>query len=68
LKTFPKDFYGDRLSVAVTGFLRNELNFTSLQGLIDAINTDICLARQFLSAGGDFAEPAAKADTSTAAP
>ncbi len=55
LRSFEGDFYGAHLRVSVTGFLRNELNFTTLEALIDMINTDIRLAKECLSSGGVFA-------------
>jgi len=55
LHAFTADFYGAHLRAAVTGFLRNELNFTGVEALIAAIATDIRLARERLEAGGDYA-------------
>ena len=55
LKKFDTDFYGAHLRVSVEGFLRNELNFTTLEALIDMINTDIRLAKECLTSGGKFA-------------
>ena len=40
LHEFPEDFYGEELSVLVCGYLRPELNFDSLDELIEAIEQD----------------------------
>lgn len=45
---FGKDFYGSTLKVCILGHLRPELNFDSLQALIEAINNDIAQAKQRL--------------------
>ena len=56
LRPFDADFYASHLRVVVTGFLRNELNFTTLEALIDMIQTDIRLAKNHLTSGSkDFA-------------
>ena len=38
---FMEDFYGDKLSVLTTGYLRDEANFNGLDELISCINCDI---------------------------
>jgi riboflavin kinase len=43
-----KDFYGSRLSLVVTAFLRPELNYTTLEALIIAIHKDIALSSALL--------------------
>ena len=43
-----KDFYGSRLSLVVTAFLRPELNYTTLEALITAIHKDIALSSALL--------------------
>ncbi|KAJ8327724.1 riboflavin kinase [Batrachochytrium dendrobatidis] len=45
---FPKDFYGADLRVIVAGYIRPEQNYTSLDALIQDINTDIKVAIQSL--------------------
>jgi FAD synthase len=50
LHSFPEDFYGQELRLCVTGYLRPELNFTSLDALIAAIRSDIDTAREELDA------------------
>lgn len=42
---YGQDFYGSTLKVCILGHLRPELNFDSLQSLIDAINNDIAQAK-----------------------
>jgi riboflavin kinase/FMN adenylyltransferase len=46
---FTGDLYGTDLSVALVAFLRPELNFDSLQGLIDRMDTDCAEARRILA-------------------
>ena len=41
LLTNLEDFYGEKLSVLICGYLRDECNFTSLEDLISCINEDI---------------------------
>jgi riboflavin kinase len=67
LTSFTDDFYGAHLRLAVTGYLRDEAPFASLDALIDAIRTDIRLARESLAAGGAFALDAASTDFLAAA-
>uniref|UniRef100_A0A336MMS0 Riboflavin kinase n=1 Tax=Culicoides sonorensis TaxID=179676 RepID=A0A336MMS0_CULSO len=45
---YGRDFYGSTLKVCILGHLRPELNFDSLQSLIDAINNDIAQADEKL--------------------
>lgn len=45
---FDSDFYGSNLKIALVGYLRGELNFDSLQGLITQIKQDIQDADQKL--------------------
>ncbi len=55
LHTFASDFYGEELRLVVTGYLRPERGFDSLDALITAIRADIDAARAALD------EPAAAA-------
>eukprot|EP00128_Syssomonas_multiformis_P008422 Colp12_sorted_trinity150504_noHs@23967 len=48
IHNFEKDFYGEHLSVSILGYIRPEMNFTSLESLIDAINNDIETAKKAL--------------------
>ncbi|KAI8928212.1 hypothetical protein BC831DRAFT_449565 [Entophlyctis helioformis] len=41
---YPADFYGDELRVIVAGYIRPELNYTTLEALIEDIQTDIRVA------------------------
>ena len=59
LHAFDADFYGAALRLVVTGFLRDEASFASLDALIAAIHKDMALARESLAAGGAFALDAA---------
>ncbi|XP_063703513.1 putative riboflavin kinase [Culicoides brevitarsis] len=45
---FGKDFYGSLLKVCILGHIRPELNFDSLEALIEAINNDIAQAKTAL--------------------
>lgn len=45
---FDNDFYEQQLRVLVTGYIRPEQNYTSLQDLIDDIHTDIQVAQNSL--------------------
>jgi len=38
---YPEDFYGSQLKVSITGYIRPEMNFDSLEALIDRIKKDI---------------------------
>ncbi|XP_013186322.1 putative riboflavin kinase [Amyelois transitella] len=42
------DFYGDYLKIALVGYLRAEMNFDSVEKLIETINQDIANAIKFL--------------------
>ncbi len=55
LHAFAEDFYGQDLRLVVCGYLRPELNFTSLEALMAAIHSDIALAREQLDAQPDLA-------------
>ena len=50
LHDFAADFYGEELRLVVCGFLRPELDFSSLETLMAAIHADIAQARQRLGA------------------
>ena len=50
LHVFPADFYGAELRLVVTGYLRPEASFPSLDALIAAIHGDIEAARRELHA------------------
>ncbi|CAM9797111.1 unnamed protein product [Chrysoparadoxa australica] len=49
LHEFTEDFYGERLSLLLCGYVRPELNFPSLDDLIAAIRGDIAHADALLS-------------------
>ncbi|KAJ3098933.1 riboflavin kinase [Phlyctochytrium planicorne] len=49
LNVFPQDFYGEELRVIVTGYIRPEKNYDSLDALIEDINIDIQVARNSLA-------------------
>ena len=40
------DFYGKELRIVMLGFIRPEYNYTSLESLIDDIETDKSVARR----------------------
>ncbi|CAO3661935.1 unnamed protein product [Umbelopsis vinacea] len=48
MHNFDQDFYGTGIKVIVTGYVRAEQNYPSLEALIEDINTDIEVARQSL--------------------
>ncbi|KAJ1537261.1 riboflavin kinase [Nowakowskiella sp. JEL0078] len=48
LNKFAEDFYGEELRVVVTGYIRPEQNYSSLEALIEDINTDIAAAQASL--------------------
>lgn len=48
LHAFSSDFYGSELRLLVTGYLRPEQNYSSLEALIKAIHLDIDTARASL--------------------
>ena len=49
LHEFAADFYGEELRLVVTGYLRPERNFSSLDSLVAAIHADIRLATESLA-------------------
>uniref|UniRef100_A0A8C0BZY3 riboflavin kinase n=1 Tax=Buteo japonicus TaxID=224669 RepID=A0A8C0BZY3_9AVES len=48
IHTFKEDFYGEILSIVITGYIRPEKNFDSLAALISAIQEDIEEAKRQL--------------------
>jgi len=48
LHAFPKDFYGSKLRLIILGYIRPEMNYDSLEKLIEAINSDIAVAKDEL--------------------
>ncbi|OBZ91310.1 Riboflavin kinase [Choanephora cucurbitarum] len=48
LHEFESDFYGESIRIIVTGYIRPEQNYPSLDALIRDIKTDIEVARQSL--------------------
>lgn len=48
LNKFESDFYGSTLKIVITGYIRPEKNFDSLEALVSAINGDIDEAKQQL--------------------
>lgn len=50
LSTFPDDFYGQQLRLVITGYMRPEANFPSLEALVAAIRADIAAAAAALDA------------------
>jgi len=48
LHDFGSDFYGSQLKVAITGYIRGEENYDSLDALIEAIQNDIRVAKERL--------------------
>jgi len=53
--TWPRDFYGETLRVAVIGYLRPEMKFPSLGELVAQIRADIALATNMLATEGAHA-------------
>ena len=49
LKHFDEDFYGETLDVIVCEYIRNQMDFSDVSQLIDAIKNDIVIARQILA-------------------
>ena len=49
LLDFDRDIYGQQLTFSFERYLRPEMKFESLQGLIDQINADVQTAREYLS-------------------
>ncbi|KAF9132383.1 riboflavin kinase [Mortierella sp. 14UC] len=48
MHNFHRDFYGDELRVVVLGYIRPELDYTTLEALIEDINIDIEVALRSL--------------------
>ncbi|KAF1593839.1 UNVERIFIED_CONTAM: Riboflavin kinase, partial [Eudyptes robustus] len=48
IHTFKEDFYGEILSIVITGYIRPEKNFDSIEALISAIQEDIEEAKRQL--------------------
>ncbi|XP_059051731.1 putative riboflavin kinase [Achroia grisella] len=48
IHAFEKDFYGSNLRIAIVGYLRGEMNFDSLNELIETIKQDIVNAGKSL--------------------
>jgi riboflavin kinase len=48
LHEFKEDFYGAKLKFLICGYLRPEMDFPSLEALIEAIHNDIEQSRQWL--------------------
>ncbi|ETI32402.1 hypothetical protein F441_21154 [Phytophthora nicotianae CJ01A1] len=48
LHKFDKDFYGAQLKFLITGYIRPEMNFSSLESLIKAIQDDIAQSDEWL--------------------
>lgn len=48
IHTFDKDFYGSRLTFVINGYLRPELDFVSLEALVQQIQDDIKQAGAWL--------------------
>ncbi|KAM0734613.1 Riboflavin kinase [Formica fusca] len=48
LHKFHNDFYGEEIKVIITGYLRPEKDFSSLEELIKEIKNDIAIAEQKL--------------------
>ncbi|KAL7748501.1 riboflavin kinase [Sorochytrium milnesiophthora] len=49
MHSFGQDFYGQELRIVVLGYIRDEKNYTSLEALIEDINTDIRVAHNSLA-------------------
>ena len=45
---FEKDFYGEEMKLVICGWIREQKDFSSLDELIQAINSDIEIGRQLL--------------------
>ncbi|CAG8553134.1 3908_t:CDS:10 [Ambispora leptoticha] len=52
IHVFPTDFYGEELRVIVLGYIRPERDYSSLEELIQDINTDIQVAHNSLKRDG----------------
>uniref|UniRef100_F6VBU7 Riboflavin kinase n=1 Tax=Monodelphis domestica TaxID=13616 RepID=F6VBU7_MONDO len=49
IHTFKEDFYGEILSIVITGYIRPEKNFRSIDALISAIQDDLEEAKKRLN-------------------
>jgi len=56
LNKFESEFYGLELVVGVCAFLRDELKFTTLDALIDAIKNDCLVTREVLASKPQYME------------
>lgn len=56
LQKFEGDLYGKLLKVIIVGYLRSEIDFTSLDVLIEAINKDISNAEKKLNEDEDLSK------------
>ena len=52
LHHFSEDFYGKEMRIAMLGFIRPEYNYTSLESLIDDIETDKRVSKNSLDRPG----------------
>ncbi|XMA17380.1 hypothetical protein WAI453_010171 [Rhynchosporium graminicola] len=52
MQKFDKDFYGAEMRVLLLGFIRKELDYVSLEALVDDIRTDIEVAGRSLGREG----------------
>lgn len=50
MHNYGRDFYGSNLKICVIGYLRPEMNFNSVEELIETIQKDIENAREKLDA------------------
>ena len=48
MHTFAEDFYEETLAISIVGYLRPELDYTTLEALKEAIAADITLAKDKL--------------------
>ncbi|KAH8601213.1 hypothetical protein B0O99DRAFT_681245 [Bisporella sp. PMI_857] len=48
LHDFEKDFYGSEMAISILGYIRPELDYVSLEALVEDIKTDIEVARRSL--------------------
>lgn len=49
LHKFASDFYGTHMRLLILGFVRKELDYTTLEALVEDINTDCDVARASLA-------------------
>ncbi|PNS14236.1 Riboflavin kinase [Sphaceloma murrayae] len=52
MHSFARDFYGARMKVLILGFIRPEYDYTSLEGLVEDIRTDIDVSLKSLKREG----------------